>query len=249
MKTIRVVGWLGFAAVLAAGSLMGAAGCNKTSGAAGGGGGSCVPDASYNPSFNPADFGLPVDNPLFSLVPGTHYVYDSPDEHVDVVVTDETKVIAGVTCVVVTDTVTSGGEVIEDTIDWFTQDKDGNVWYCGEDTKEFAGGKVSSTAGSWEAGVGGAKPGVVMHAVQPPIGEPYRQEYDVCNAEDFADVVSLDESVTVPFGSFDHCLETHEFTPLEPALNEHKFYCPGVGLVLSVDINTGARTELTEVTP
>jgi hypothetical protein len=247
-QTRQVTAACGLAAFLAVVFLYSAGPSGCGSGGATGGGGTCTPDLTYNPSFNPADFSTTIDNPLLSLVPGTHYVYESPDETVDITVTNETKVLAGVTCVEVHDTVTSGGEVVEDTLDWFAQDKDGNVWYCGEDTKELEGGKVVTTEGSWQAGVDGAKPGIIMHEVQPPIGQPYRQEYSPCNAEDFADVVSLDESVTVPYGSFDHCLQTHESTPLEPALNEYKFYCPGVGLALEVDVVTGARTELTEIT-
>jgi hypothetical protein len=44
-------------------------------------------------------------------------------------------------------------------------------------------------------------------------------------------VLDLNESVTVPYGSFDHVLVTREWTPLEPGYVEHKYYAPGVGFV------------------
>lgn len=208
----------------------------------------CTPDPTYNPSINPADFVAGVDNLLFPLVPGTQYVYQGGEETIEVTVTDDTKQILGVTTIVVRDVVSVGSEIIEDTYDWYAQDKAGNVWYFGEDTKEYEDGQVVSTEGSWEAGVDGAKPGIIMHATQPAIGVPYRQEYYACEAEDMAEVVSLSESVTVPYGSFDNCLQTRDFTPLEPNVNEYKYYAPGVGLVLEVDVQSGARTELIEVT-
>jgi hypothetical protein len=210
----------------------------------------CTVDETYDPSIDPADFtnSTTIDNPLLPLVPGTTYSYVGGDESIEVTVTDDTKVILGVSCVVVRDTVTLDGEVVEDTLDWYAQDNDGNVWYMGEDTEEYEDGVVVSTEGSWEAGVDGAKPGIVMHANQPPVGEPYQQEYYACEAEDQAEVVSLDEAVTVPFGQYDNCLQTRELTPLEPDVNEYKYYCPDVGLVLEVDIASGDRTELTQVT-
>jgi hypothetical protein len=208
----------------------------------------CIVDSAYDPCINPADFGSDVDNPLWPLVPGIHYVYQGDDETIEVTVTDDTRQILGVTTIVVRDVVYVDGEIIEDTYDWYAQDEAGNVWYFGEDTKEYENGEVVSTEGSWEAGVDGAKPGIVMHATMPPIGIPYRQEYYACEAEDWAVVVSLSESVTVPYGSFYSCLQTRDFTPLEPDVNEYKYYAPGLGMVLEVDIASGARTELIEVT-
>jgi hypothetical protein len=208
----------------------------------------CTPDPTYDPSINPVDFVAGVDNLLFPLVPGTRYVYQGGEETTEVTVTNNTKQILGVTTIVVRDVVSVGGEIIEDTYDWYAQDKAGNVWYFGEDTKEYEGSQLVSTEGSWEAGVDGAKPGIIMHATQPAIGVPYRQEYYACEAEDMAEVVSLNKSVTVPYGSFDNCLQTRDFTPLEPDVSEYKYYAPGVGLVLEVAVQSGARTELIEVT-
>jgi hypothetical protein len=208
----------------------------------------CTPDPTYNPSINPADFVAGVDNLLFPLVPGTRYVYHGGEETIEVTVTNDTKQILGVTTIVVRDVVSVGGEIIEDTYDWYAQNKAGDVWYLGEDTKEYGDGQLVSTKGSWEAGVDGAKPGIIMHATQSATGVPYRQEYYACKAEDWAEVVSLNESATVPYGSFDNCLQTREFTPLETSVNEYKYYALGVGLVLEVDVQSGTRMELIEVT-
>jgi hypothetical protein len=207
----------------------------------------CSPDPSYNPTINPADFVTGIDNPLWPLVPGTIYVYRGGEETIEITVTYDTKEILGVNTIVVHDVVTVNSEVIEDTYDWYAQDTEGNLWYFGEDTKEYENGVVVSTEGSWEAGVDGAKPGIVMHATQPAIWLPYRQEYYVCEAEDMAEVVSLNESVVVQYGSFDNCLKTREFTPLEPDINEYKYYTHGVGMVLEVNLASGARTELIEI--
>jgi len=135
----------------------------------------------------------------------------------------------GVTCVVVHDQLTQQGVLKEETLDWYAQDKQGNVWYFGEATKEFrAHGKVS-TEGSWEAGVEGSQPGIIMKG-QPVAGEPYRQEYDKGEAEDMGQVVAVDDSVTVPFGSFTGCVRTREWSMLEPG-TEKKWYAKGIGVV------------------
>ncbi len=222
----------------------GLAGCQNSSGTKE----DSTPDQTYNPAIDPADFAAAVGNPLWPLVPGTRYVYRGGEETIEVTVTNETKQILGVTNIVVRDVVSVGGETVEDTYDWFAQDNAGNVWYFGEDSKAYEDGEVVSTEGSWEAGVDGAKPGIVMYATQPPAGSHYRQEYYPGRAEDMAEVVSLIQSVTVPYGSFDNCLQTREFSPIEPGANEYKYYAPGVGLVLEVNVRSGSRTELIEVT-
>jgi hypothetical protein len=84
-----------------------------------------------------------------------------------------------------------------------------------------------------------------MHAEQPAIGEPYRQEYLACVAEDYAELAATGESVSVPFGDYQDCIRTHEYTPLDPEVSEYKTYCAGVGLVLEEDATTGGRVELT----
>jgi len=206
--------------------------------------------APYHPAVDPTKFSATVDNPLFPLVQGTTFVYEgqTPDglEHDEFAVTHNTRVILGVTCTQIHDTVTTNGVLTEDTLDWFAQDRAGNVWYFGENTHELADGLISTIDGTFMAGVDGAQPGIVMEA-HPAVGDFYRQESDLGNAEDFAEVVGLTAAVTVPFGSFTNCLDTRETTPLEPDLHEHKFYAAGVGDVLETDEDAGTRIELIQV--
>jgi hypothetical protein len=157
---------------------------------------------------------------------------------VRVTVTDNTKDILGISATVVRDQVFVDGKLAEDTLDWYAQDRQGNVWYMGEDTKEYEDGKVVSTEGSWEAGVDGAQAGVIMPA-QPEIGLTYRQEYYEGEAEDLAKAVALDETVEVPAGFFIGVLVTEDWTPLEPKLLERKYYAPGIGVVFERLIKGG----------
>jgi len=198
---------------------------------------------AYAPHINPDEFTTTIDNEYLPLKPGTTFVYQGGAERNEMTVTHDTKKVMGVECVVVDDRAWESGKLIEKTYDWFAQDNKGRVWYFGEDTKEYENGKVVSTKGSWEAGVDGAKPGIIMQA-HPKVGQSYRQEYYKGEAEDMAKVLSLNESVTVPYGSFDRVLKTREWTPLEPSYHEHKYYAPGVGQVYGggselVDVKTG----------
>lgn len=188
------------------------------------------------PVFNPADFVLGIDNPYMTLQPGTTYVYrnDGTGEDVYTKTTRDTILIDGVVCTVVHDQSFEDGELTEDTLDYFAQDKSGNVWYFGEDTKELEDGKVVSTEGTWRAGVNGATPGIVMEA-NPQAGDQYQQEHAKDVAEDMAKVITLSALVDSPYASSGSALETDEFTPLEPGLLEHKFYIAGVGLVSTTD--------------
>jgi hypothetical protein len=193
---------------------------------------------AYAPHINPSEFATTIDNKYFPLKPGTTFVYkgnSGGDPERDVMsVTHSTKRIMGVKCVVVKDRVFAQGKLGEKTFDWYAQDKKGNVWYFGEDSKEYKNGKVS-TAGSWEAGKAGAKPGIIMQA-HPKVGQTYRQEYQKGVAEDMAKVLDLNGSVTVPYRSFDHVLVTKEWSPLEPGVVAHKYYAAGVGNVKEVSV-------------
>src|SRR5262245_17495390 len=202
---------------------------------------------TYEPVIDPTNFVSVIDNPFFPLVPGTTFISEGGGEHVEFAVTHNTKTILGVTCVEVHDTVSVGGEVTEDTLDWFAQDRDGNVWYFGESTFELVDGRPVSVEGSWQGGVESAHPGIIMEA-QPAMNDFYRQEFMLANAEDNAEVTSLNKTVTVPYGTFQHCLQTEETTPLEPSAEENKYYAAGVGFVLQVDTVTGVRTELIAIT-
>jgi hypothetical protein len=199
-----------------------------------------------SPAFNPDNFVRIVDNRFFPLRPGTRFVYkgeeDGEAETNITVVTRDRKNILGISAIVVLDRVFVHGELTEKTFDWYAQDKQGNVWYLGEDTKEFENGQVVSTEGSWEAGKHGARPGIIMLA-HPQVGDAYRQEFLAGEAEDQARVVARGLDVTVPYGSFHNCLKTVEFTRLEPGVKEAKFYCPAVGFVKAKSVE-GPPTRL-----
>jgi hypothetical protein len=198
------------------------------------------PAANYAPNIDPSNFVKEVDNPYFPLEPGTTWVYEgqTPEgtERVEDTVLQETKRVMGVECVVLRDRVWLNGELIEDTVDWHAQDKEGNVWYFGEYTKEYENGKVVSTGGSFVAGEEGALPGIIMPA-DPKVGDSYRQEYYKGEAEDMAEVISLNgtglnDAVSTPYGSFgEEVLVTKDWNPLEPDILEHKYYAPGIGLI------------------
>jgi hypothetical protein len=207
-----------------------------------------LPKGGEAVKLDPADFSTRIDNPYLPFAVGSKWTYreveDGVVQKVVVTVTPKTKLIAnGVRARVVHDQVTANGRVKEDTFDWYAQDKDGNVWYLGEDTTEYPKGKPPSKAGSFEAGVNGAQAGVAMPA-HPEPGLSYRQEYLKGEAEDRGKVLRLDARAKVPFGSFDHLLLTEDSTPLEPDATEHKYYAKGVGSVLEKAVAGNARAEL-----
>jgi hypothetical protein len=202
---------------------------------------------AYHPVINPANFVEGITNPFFPLVPGTTFIYRGGNEVVTVTVTHRTKMILGVKCIVVRDVVEVGGEVVEDTEDFFAQDVQGNVWYFGEIVQDFENGELVSIAGSFKAGVNGAKPGIIMKA-NPQVGEVYRQEFLLNEAEDLAEVVSRTGSATVPAATCNNdCLVTKEFSPLAPGVTEDKYYARGVGFILVVDPVSGTRVELVQI--
>lgn len=189
---------------------------------------------SYSPSIDPANFVATIDNPYFPLKPGTAFHYkgtkDGTAQTDDMVVTHETKMVLGVRATVVRDSVSEHGKVIERTFDWYAQDKQGNVWYMGEDSLELSHGRLVKASDSWQGGVNGAKPGIIMPA-NPQPGNVYRQEYyPPGGALDQARVLGRDKSVTVPYGTFKRSLDTVEWSPVEPQL-EQKEYVKGIGEV------------------
>jgi hypothetical protein len=209
-----------------------------------------LPQGSEPVDLNPADFTTRIDNPYWPMRPGSRWVYRETDpegtkQKVVVTVTRKTKRIAnGITARVVHDVVTEKGRPVEITDDWYAQDRAGNIWYLGEATTEYVNGKPTTTAGSFEAGVDGAQPGIIMPA-KPSPGLSYRQEYYAGQAEDKAAVVSLDEQVEVPFGHFGRgrVVMTRDLNPLKPRIQEFKFYARGVGPVLAVGVSGGSDRE------
>jgi hypothetical protein len=195
----------------------------------------------YAPAVDSANFSDPQPNPFFPLEPGVTNVFEGGDERVEVTVTDQTKVIVGITATVVTDQVFVGEELVEDTVDWYATDNFGNVWYLGEETAEYENGQVVTTAGSWEAGVDGAQPGIIMLA-DPQDGDAYRQEFYAGEAEDVAEISAFDQTVTVPAGSFEGVLVTEDWSLLDPDVHERKWYAPGVGVVFEEIVAGGSGT-------
>ena len=208
-----------------------------------------LPQGSAPVELDPSLFvGVALDHPYWPMAPGNRWVYRETDaegteQQVEVTVTEDTKEILGIPATVVHDLVTEEGQTVEDTLDWYAQDASGNLWYLGEDTKEYENGEVVSTEGSWEAGVDGAQAGIILPA-GPQAGMAYRQEYYAGQAEDAAEILSLDEHVEVPFGTFDNVLETRDFTPLDPDVEEHKFYARGVGPVEVRQTSGGSSHEV-----
>lgn len=230
-----------------------------------------VGEAPYQPAFggafaghfvNPLLIGDSVTpNPYFPLVPGNYWVYEDPDgeETITVEVTGDTKNIDGVTCIVVVDTAEEEGVPVEITRDWYAQDAWGNVYYCGEISENFEvfegddpeEPELVDIEGSWKHGRDGAKAGILL-PFDPMPGQFLRQEVAWGDAEDVIEVLSLnaDESATLADDSVlscaGGCLQTRDFTPLEPETEENKFYLPGVGLIVETDLVEGTRVELKE---
>ena len=214
-----------------------------------------VPRGGERVDLVPSQFTTRIDNPWGPMRTGSRWVYRETDpdgarQKVVVTVTPRTKPIAnGVTARVVHDAVTEDGASVEITDDYYAQDRCGNIWYLGEDTKEYENGKVTSTSGSFEAGVNGAQAGVIVPA-KPTPGLEFRQEYYRGEAEDRAQVISLTDQAEVPYGHFGRgrVLLTREWNPLEPKSLELKFYARGIGPVLAIGVSGGSdREELVSV--
>ena len=188
----------------------------------------------YEPKIDPANFRARVDHRYFPLRPGTRlrYLATILGEKFErqVVVAKDTKTILGVHCVVVHDVTSSKGKLVEDTYDYYAQDKPGNVWYFGEATTEMRP-LGPSTAGSWEAGVKGALPGIVMPA-QAKTGPPYRQNYYANWVEEMGQIIATGETVQVPAGTYTDCIRSREWSLLESG-TETRWYAPGIGFVRS----------------
>ena len=213
-----------------------------------------IGESRYDPQIDPANFVNPLEigntvaaNTYMPLVQGFTRIYEAGDETITVVVTGETIEIMGVTCIVVRDTVEEDGKLIEDTDDWFAQDTDGNVWYFGEISKNYDDGLLDNLDGSWKAGKDGAKAGIVMKAA-PEAGQVYRQEWALAEAEDMGEVLNTSATESSPAVSCNGtCLQTHDYTPIEPEVNEHKFYAPGIGVIVGYeDAEPEDREELVE---
>lgn len=206
-----------------------------------------LPQGGEHVTLDPANFVERVSNPYWPMTPGSTWVSRESDikgsaMKVKVTVLRRTKPILGIDATVVHDTLKERGQLVENTFDWYAQDSCGNVWYLGENTREYENGQLVSRAGSWEAGVNGAQGGIAVPG-SPEIGLSYRQEYAAGEAEDAGEVLSLNELAQVPAGYFRHLLLTKDTTSLHPRVLEYKFYAKGVGPVLAIGISGGSDRE------
>ena len=215
---------------------------------------------NYNPKIKPSDFTTNITNQYFSLIPGLKLVYlaetQNGTERVEIQVTRKTKNIMGVTTLVYWDRVWFDGELVEDTRDYLAQNKNtGDVWYFGEEVDNYENGVLVDHKGSWIADKDiadsptgkKAQPGIWIKA-NPQKNERYLQEYYEGVAEDTVKIRSVNEKVTVPYGTFKNCVKTYDFTPLDPQAQENKYYCPRVGpnlgaLVLEKDLDSNINSE------
>jgi hypothetical protein len=211
------------------------------------------PDTPYDLTI-PTQWSDAISHPLLPLIPGTRWEFEGETEDgtetIVVEVLSEKRLVNGVSATIVWDRVYLDDELIEDTRDWYAQDVEGNVWYLGEESYEMAGSDTLNSAGSWEWGVDGALPGVIMWSDPASyLDEPYRQEYYEGEAEDWGVIVATDVRVEVPAGAFSSCLQTEDWNALEDYEGslEQKFYCPGIGWVREVPVEDPEESvELTD---
>jgi hypothetical protein len=201
--------------------------------------------ANYHPKIDPSAFTSKVTNEYLPFRVGDHRVFKGTRDGAPITstftVTDKTRTVMGVDCVVVKDVVTSNQSLVEKTTDWYAQDSKGNVWYFGENTAEYENGVVISTDGTWEAGVDHAQPGIVMET-NPKVGDHYRQEFRPGVAEDTARVLDTNASIKTPAGPYDHLIITFDKNPLDPSKKERKWYAAGIGFV-HAELHGGGHTE------
>ncbi len=206
---------------------------------------------AYDPVINPEDFTIKIDNPYFSMPVGKKMIYEAQTEdgleRVEIAITGETRRIMGVETLVYHDREYLDGELVEETKDFIAQDKDGNVWYFGEEVDNYEDGKLKDHDGAWRAADAGAKPGIWIKA-KHRVGDSYRQEYWRGEAEDMAKIVATGVTVTTSVSTYQNCTKTYDWTPLDPEAMEYKYYCPEVGgVVLVEDLSSGERVVLIKV--
>lgn len=208
--------------------------------------------SEYNPAINPSDFTTKITNKYFSLPVGKKMIYEADTEEgverIEIEIENGTRNIMGIETIIYRDKVYLGGVLVEDTKDYLAQDKDGNVWYFGEDVNNYEAGNLLDHAGSFIAGVDGAKPGIWIKGEQI-VGDSYKQEYYKGEAEDMRDVVAINLTVSTKLATYTDCVKVYDWTPLDPKSREHKYYCPEVAsLVLNEDLESRKRAELIKVT-
>ncbi|MBT2513374.1 hypothetical protein [Arthrobacter sp. ISL-30] len=208
--------------------------------------------AEYSPQINASDFSTNITNKYFALPVGKKMTYETTNqgrvtERIEIEILQETKRIEGVETVIYLDKEYKNGQLVEETRDYLAQHSNGDVWYFGEDVNNYWNGILLNHSGSFIHGQDGAKAGIWMKAEQR-VGDSYRQEFYVGNAEDMRDTVATGQTVTTKSGTYTDCVKVYDWTPLEKNAREHKYYCPQVSsLVLTEDLETGSRSELVNV--
>ena len=204
---------------------------------------SASPPAGPGRTVDPGNFTSPLANPYYPIVPGTVSIYKGTEgkDHLRerLSVTSSTRVILGVTTTVIHDVLYANGLLAEKTVDWYADDNAGNVWYFGEDTALYdEHGHVTSTEGTWQAGVRSAEAGIIMPADPKPT-DAHRQEFLKGHAEDQAWIVQRNATADVAYGHMDHVVRSFEWTVLEPNVLSLKLYAPGLGIVRELDVAGG----------
>ena len=213
------------------------------------------------PDVNEAEFSNPtnITNPYYGPPAGYIYEYQGyeledgelPDEASEVIYIErraETRVVMGINSIIQRDYVMEDGVILEDTDDWLAQDDDGNLWYMGELSKNYdEDGNFIGTEGSWEAGVDGALPGYWLPA-DPFVGQVYYQEWYEGEAEDYAEVIAINETVETDLGIFENVLVTKDINPFEEDVYELKYYAPGTGFIKEEKYEDGELVEVVFLT-
>ena len=210
---------------------------------------SFITDDPYPLELDPADFVEGINHSFFPMAVGSAWVFEAETEdgleRIEVEVLNDTRTVLGIECTIVRDTVYMDGDMIEDTWDWYAQDIYGNVWYMGEDTAEYENGVLLNHNGAWDPDKDGSLPGIYMWG-NPIVGTTYRQEYLKGEAEDWGTVMSLGNTVTIGYGTYNDVLITKDFIPGEPDGSALKYYAPGIGVILEEEEDE--RVELIEMT-
>ena len=212
-----------------------------------------MPNISLDNFSNPTN----ITHPYFPAVVGKVLTYqqqtDEGLEEIKIETLATTRTVMGIECVIIRDTVTLDGVLIEDTHDWFAQDNDGNVWYMGEEVDNYnyddQGNLVNiDHEGAWEAGVDGAQPGIQMLAM-PRVGDSYRKEYWAGEAEDLAAVYDLAFDITLSNGNQYKTIKIKEWNPLEEDDVGFKYYAKDIGLVRDENEEGDEFAELISINP
>jgi len=228
-------------------------------------------EAPYDPPWNATDFDPDfhqpaVRNPYMPIQVGLFWAYAGGDETTTVEVLERTKEVEGVRCAVVRDLVYVDGRLHEATDDWLAHGRDGSVWYCGEEVKDyevFEGDKpmkpeLVSIDGSFKHGRDGAKAGMLMPAVPAAVGA-WREEFSLGNAEDMAELVTTDYrygrhaslDAGVPRALAERlcqqgCMITRNVPLTEPGTVDYKFYARGIGFFLEVSGDGQTKLQLVD---